>query len=84
VKNAKTGKQKGEGQVMLVLRQVTTRMRGQDGMTEKEEDERCRVWTTVPWESRGAKGHVWVVSLTGKQGEESERMIGWQGKQVSG
>jgi hypothetical protein len=48
VENAETGKQKGEGQVMLVLRQVTARMRGQDGMTEREEDERCRVWMTVP------------------------------------
>jgi hypothetical protein len=34
------------------------------------------VWMTVQEKSRGAEDHVWVKSVTGEQGEESERVIG--------
>jgi hypothetical protein len=32
----------------------------------------------VRQKSRGARGHVWVMSVTGEQGEESERGSGEQ------
>ncbi len=65
-----------------VTRQVTVRVKDQDGPTEREKDERSggRMWITAWQKGRGAKGHMWVMSVTGKQGEESERVIGEQGK----
>jgi hypothetical protein len=65
-----------------VTRQVTVRVKDQDGPTEREEDERSggSMWITAWQKGRGAKGHMWVMSVTGKQGEESERVIGEQGK----
>jgi hypothetical protein len=38
------------------------------------------VWMTVRQKGRGAKGHGWVMSVTRKQGQESERVIREQEK----
>jgi hypothetical protein len=50
---------------------------GQDGLAEKEENERSgsSVWTTVRQKGRGAEDHVWMKSVTGKQEEEFERVM---------
>jgi hypothetical protein len=42
-----------------VMKQVTVRMEGQDGLTQREEDEWSEVcvWMTV-FHGRGAEGHV--------------------------
>ncbi len=52
-------------------KQVTVRMKGQDGLTEREEDERSgfSVYKTVRQKGRGMEGHLWVMSVTREQGE---------------
>ncbi len=62
---------------------VAVEMRGQDWLTERQEDEKPggSIWIRVLKEGRGAEGHVWVMSETWKRGEESERVIGGQGEE---
>jgi hypothetical protein len=54
---------------------------GQDGLAEKEENERSgsSVWMNVRQKGRGAEDHVWMMSVTGKQEEESERVMRSEG-----
>jgi hypothetical protein len=55
---------RGQESVCWVRRQVTLRMRGQDGLTKKEEDERSEdnVWITMQQKGVGQmEGHEWVI-----------------------
>jgi hypothetical protein len=54
----------------------------QDGLTEREEDERSggSVWMPARQKSREVEGQVWVMSMTGKKGKGSQWVTGEQGK----